>query len=72
MNFNDLITFPSDLKSPLPTPSDPDMVLVDEEALSDLWVPGRIVHIYMHRGQYHASEVTRTFPDIRKIEVILR
>eukprot|EP01034_Spumella_vulgaris_P023030 gene23030-29219_t len=46
-----------------------DMVLIEEEVLPSLWVPGRIVHVYLHKGQYHASEVSRTFPDIRKIEV---
>lgn len=45
------------------------MVVVEQEDLPELWLPGRIVHIYLHKGQYHAAEVSRTFPDLRRIEV---
>ncbi len=45
------------------------MVVVDEEVLPELWLPGRIIHIYLHKGRYHGAEVTRTFPDLRRIEV---
>ena len=44
-------------------------VLVEEDMIPDLWVPGRIMHIYSHRGQYKASMVPRDFPTLRKIEV---
>ena len=42
-------------------------VIVEEEALTQLWIPGRIIHIYRHRGQYYASEVSRDFPELRTI-----
>jgi hypothetical protein len=46
-----------------------DGVLVEEEILPELWLPGRIIHIYINRGQYHAAEVERTFPELRRIEL---
>lgn len=42
-------------------------VIVEEEALTQLWIPGRIVHIYRHRGRYCASEVSRDFSELRTI-----
>lgn len=48
---------------------DSSMVVVEQEVLPELWVPGRIIHLFLHKGQYHASEVSRNFPDIRRIEV---
>ena len=44
-------------------------VLVEEDELISLWQPGRIVHIYSHRGIYLASEVSRDIPDLRRIEI---
>jgi hypothetical protein len=49
--------------------ADEKLVLVDDDALIDLWLPGRIVHIYAYRGVYMASEVPRTFDSLRKIVV---
>lgn len=34
-----------------------------------LWQPGKIIHIYSYSGVYLASEVKRTFPEIRRIEI---
>uniref|UniRef100_A0A7S3H6I2 sn-1-specific diacylglycerol lipase n=2 Tax=Spumella elongata TaxID=89044 RepID=A0A7S3H6I2_9STRA len=42
-------------------------VMVDEEHLAQLWLPGRILHIYIHHGQCQAAEVSRNFPDLRTI-----
>jgi hypothetical protein len=42
-------------------------VLVEEEQLAPLWLPGRIMHIYVSNGQCFASEVSRDFPDLRAI-----
>lgn len=39
------------------------------DALVDLWIPGRILHIYAHCGQYKAMLVPRNFTSLRKIEV---
>lgn len=42
-------------------------LIIDEELLTQLWIPGKIIHIYMNRGQWRASEVSRNFPDLRTI-----
>ena len=46
-----------------------DCVVVHEHEVIQLWLPGRIVHIFSRRGVYEASVVPRTFPDLRKIVV---
>ena len=48
---------------------DSSLVFVDEDEVKDLWLPGKIIHIYSHRGQYKAAEVPREFDTLRKIEV---
>eukprot|EP01038_Epipyxis_sp_PR26KG_P009273 gene9273-12493_t len=48
---------------------DSDIALVEDEELPDLWLPGRIIHMYCNRGQILAAEVTKNFPDLRKIEI---
>lgn len=42
-------------------------IMVEEEKLAQLWLPGRVVHIYVHNGQCRAAEVSRDFPDLRVI-----
>ena len=42
---------------------------VSDEAIADLWLPGRLIHIYSYHGQYHISEVDRNFPTLRRIEI---
>jgi len=54
-------------KSSAATSSDKATVIVEEEALTQLWIPGRIIHIYRHRGRYCASEVSRDFSELRTI-----
>ena len=44
-----------------------DEVVVEEEELAQLWLPGRVLHIYIHNGQCMAAEVSRNFPDLRTI-----
>lgn len=46
-----------------------DGVLVGEEELIQLWLPGNIVHIYARRGVYNAVLVPRSFTDLRRILV---
>lgn len=48
---------------------DSSLVFVDEDEIKDLWLPGKIIHIYSHRGQYKAIEVPRDFGTLRRIEV---
>jgi hypothetical protein len=47
--------------------SEPSSVMVEEEELAQLWLPGRVMHIYICNGQCFASEVSRNFPDLRVI-----
>eukprot|EP00600_Ochromonadales_sp_CCMP1393_P006515 CAMPEP_0174954748 /NCGR_PEP_ID=MMETSP0004_2-20121128/599_1 /TAXON_ID=420556 /ORGANISM="Ochromonas sp., Strain CCMP1393" /LENGTH=1315 /DNA_ID=CAMNT_0016202601 /DNA_START=234 /DNA_END=4178 /DNA_ORIENTATION=- len=54
----------SSSSSPL---KDTAAVLVEDEPLTQLWLPGRIIHIYIYSGRCHAAEVSRTFPDLRSI-----
>lgn len=42
-------------------------IMVEEEELAQLWLPGRVVHIYIHNGQCRAAEVSRDFPELRVI-----
>jgi hypothetical protein len=46
-----------------------DGVLVTEEELIQLWLPGKIVHLYARRGIYNAVLVPRNFSDLRRILV---
>lgn len=45
----------------------PGSVVVEEMPLPRMFVPGRIVHIYSHRGVYRAAFVPRTFRELRRI-----
>jgi Lipase (class 3)/FYVE zinc finger len=45
----------------------PGSVVVEEMPLPKMFVPGRIVHIYSHRGVYRAAFVPRTFRELRRI-----
>jgi Lipase (class 3) len=44
-------------------------VVLDEIPLPRMFIPGKIVHIYSHRGVYRASYVPRTFRDLRRISL---
>jgi hypothetical protein len=46
-----------------------DCVLVNEHDVLQLWLPGRIIHIFSRRGIYDASAVPRDFADLRRIAV---
>lgn len=48
-----------------------EFVLVEAEgdALLDLWLPGRVLHLYAHYGQCNASIVSRSYPPLRSIQV---
>jgi hypothetical protein len=44
-------------------------VVLEETPLPRMFVPGRVVHIYSHRGVYKASYVPRTFRELRRISL---
>jgi len=48
---------------------DPSTVVLDETPLPRMFLPGKIIHIYTHRGGYKAAFVPRTFRDLRKISM---
>jgi len=45
------------------------LVIVDEEKIADLYIPGRILHIYSYKGQYKLCYVDKKFSTLRKIEL---
>mmetsp|Transcript_30565 Transcript_30565/g.34860 ORF Transcript_30565/g.34860 Transcript_30565/m.34860 type:complete len:424 (+) Transcript_30565:1-1272(+) len=64
---NEIDSFSSDVA--LEESDDPSAVMLDETALPRMFLPGKIVHIYTHRGGYKATYVPRTFRDLRKISM---
>jgi hypothetical protein len=45
----------------------PGTVILDEIPLPQMFIPGKIVHIYSHRGVYRAAFVPRRFRELRRI-----
>ncbi|GKY98468.1 hypothetical protein MPSEU_000804100 [Mayamaea pseudoterrestris] len=45
----------------------PGAVMLDETPLPRMFVPGKIVHIYAHRGVYKCAYVPRAFKELRRI-----
>ncbi|CAM9511205.1 unnamed protein product, partial [Heterosigma akashiwo] len=51
--------------------SDDDIgILVDEVILPEQYIPGKVIHIYSHKGLYRACYVPQNFPDLRKITMV--
>ena len=46
-----------------------EAVVLEETPLPRMFVPGKVVHIYSHRGVYKASYVPRTFRELRRISM---
>jgi Lipase (class 3)/FYVE zinc finger len=44
-------------------------VMLDETPLPRMFLPGKIIHIYTHRGVYKAAFVPRTFRELRHISM---
>lgn len=44
-------------------------VLLEETQLPRMYIPGKIVHIYTHRGGYRAAIVPRAFKELRRISL---
>jgi hypothetical protein len=47
----------------------PNAVILEETPLPRMYIPGKIVHIYSHRGIYKAAYVPRTFRELRRISM---
>lgn len=52
-----------------PSANDDEAIVVEEESLKALWLPGRVLHLYRHRGQWRGAEVSRDFPLLRFVSV---
>lgn len=48
---------------------DADAVMVETESCPEIFLPGKTLHIFFNRGQYHCSEVSCNFPELRTINV---
>ena len=57
-----------DLKSTC-TPRSSPAVMLEETPLPRMFIPGKIVHIYTHRGGYKAAFVPRAFRELRRISL---
>ncbi len=47
----------------------PAAVVLEETPLPRMFVPGKIIHVYSHRGVYKAAYVPRTFRELRRISL---
>ena len=47
----------------------PEAVMLEEAPLPRMFLPGKIVHIYTHRGGYKAAFVPRAFRELRRISM---
>jgi hypothetical protein len=47
----------------------PEVVVLAEFPLPRLFIPGRIVHVYSHRGVYKAAYVPRDSRELRRISL---
>jgi len=47
----------------------PGAVVLEETPLPRMFIPGKIVHIYSHRGVYRAAYVPRMFRELRRISL---
>ena len=47
----------------------PGAVVLEEIPLPRMFIPGKIIHIYSHRGVYKAAYVPRAFRDLRRISL---
>jgi hypothetical protein len=47
----------------------PSTVVLEETPLPRMFVPGKVVHIYAHRGVYKTAYVPRTFRELRRISL---
>lgn len=48
---------------------EPSTVVLEETPLPRMFVPGKIIHIYAHRGVYKTAYVPRTFRELRRISL---
>jgi hypothetical protein len=44
-------------------------IVVEESPLPRMFIPGKVIHVYSHRGVYKAAYVPRTFRELRRISL---
>ena len=47
----------------------PGVVLLEESPLPKMFIPGKIIHIYSHRGVYKAAQTPKNFRELRSISL---
>ena len=47
----------------------PGAVVLEETPLPRMFIPGKVVHIYSHRGVFKATYVPRAFRELRRISM---
>jgi hypothetical protein len=47
----------------------PSAVVVEEAPLPRMFIPGKVIHVYSHRGVYKAAFVPRSFRELRRISL---
>ena len=65
-NVHDSDSLPSKNKGYV---DDPVAVVLEESPLPNMLLPGKVIHIYSHRGVYRAAYVPRTFKELRRISL---
>jgi hypothetical protein len=65
--FNEIENTENEKKIDDTSEESPGTVILDEIPLPQMFIPGKIVHIYSHRGVYRAAFVPRRFRELRRI-----
>jgi Lipase (class 3)/FYVE zinc finger len=60
---------PSSLQFDIDDDASPGAVVLEEAPLPRMFIPGKVVHIYAHRGVYRACYVPRAFRELRRISM---
>jgi hypothetical protein len=58
-----------DSKDTTPEDAGPAAVVLEEIPLPRMFVPGKVIHVYSHRGVYKAVYVPRTLRELRRISL---
>ncbi|CAJ1931602.1 unnamed protein product, partial [Cylindrotheca closterium] len=64
---NSLLEHPEEVDQA--TENDPSAVFLEETKLHRMFIPGKVVHIYSHRGVYKIAQVPRAFRELRRISL---
>lgn len=68
-NFNLHLSFTSETEGLEESEESSSAVVLEEAPLPRMYLPGKIIHIYTHRGGFKAAYVPRTFRELRRISL---